>query len=186
MRGHRGAAASALALPQTPRSIVFLLDRSASMGLHGAWSVARRETLVLLNSLPATTRFQVIAYNRQAEPLPLAGKLDLVAAGPQTVQDAAEVLGSLSPSGSTDHVRALHRGLLLRPDALLLLTDAGDLSAADVDAMTTFNHGRTGIHTVEITIRSRSGPDNPLVRLALHNQGTYRRLSPEAGLAAAP
>jgi hypothetical protein len=181
----RGAA-PALMVPPTARSIVFLLDRSASMGLHGAWAVARRETLAALRTLPAGTRFQVIPYNRQAEPLPLAGTWGLVASAPEVVADVERELAGLSPSGGTDHVRALRRGLLLQPDALVLITDAGDMTAADVAAVTASNRSHTAIHTVEVTVRTHEQPGNPLARLAADNGGTYRRLSPEGGLAAVP
>jgi hypothetical protein len=178
--------AAALAVPGEARSVVFLLDRSASMGLHGAWTVARQATLAAIRALPAGTRFQLIPYSRQAEPLTLAGSGGLVAISAAAVEDAARLLAALSPSGSTDHVHALHRGLLLRPDALLLITDAADMNSADVAAITAFNRGCTIIDTVEVTVATHQRPDNPLARLASQNSGTYRRLSPEGGLAAAP
>jgi hypothetical protein len=177
---------SPLAAPAGVRGVVYLLDRSASMGLHGAWEAARRETVAQLRRLPPGTRFQVVPYNRQADPLVLGGSRGLVPAGPAVVEEAARALAWLAPSGSTDHVGALRRGLALGPDALFLVTDAGDLTSEEVAAVTAFNRGRTAIHTVEVTDRSHPRPDGPLARLAAQNGGTCRILPPQAGLAAAP
>src|SRR5436853_502415 len=58
-------------------------------------------------------------------------------------------LEDVVPSGGTDHVAALRRGLLLRPDVRFLLTDADDLRDADVAAVTRITAGRTAIHVVE-------------------------------------
>ena len=50
------------------------------MGLNGGLAAARRELLASLARLPADCRFQVILYNRFAEPLPLGGGGALVPA----------------------------------------------------------------------------------------------------------
>jgi hypothetical protein len=185
--GALGAGATpALVVPSGARSVVFLLDRSASMGLRGAWDAARLVTQQAIERLPVTATFQVMPYNRQAEPLVLMGQRGLVKAGPEALEEATRALALFRPSGSTDHVGALRRGLALGPDALYLLSDAGDLTDREVAAITALNRRRTAIHTVEVTDRFRERGDSPLARLAAENGGTYRRLSPEGGLAAAP
>src|SRR5579875_280015 len=50
-------------LPATAASVVYVLDRSVSMGLARKLDFARRELIASLRHLPATIRFQVIAYN---------------------------------------------------------------------------------------------------------------------------
>src|SRR5438128_1840267 len=49
------------------RSVVFLIDRSISMGLNDGLDAAKRELLANLARLPATTRFQVYFYNNDVE-----------------------------------------------------------------------------------------------------------------------
>src|SRR5262249_50796979 len=94
--GTRGVGRTlALAVPARARSVVFLLDRSASMGLHGAWDAARRASLEAIGSLPAVATFQVIPYNRQAEPLVLLGRRELMRAVPEALDEAARALAWL-------------------------------------------------------------------------------------------
>ena len=47
--------------------IVYVVDRSASMGLNGSLAAAKRELLASLDRLPPSARFQVIVYNRTAQ-----------------------------------------------------------------------------------------------------------------------
>src|SRR5205823_205188 len=51
------------------QSVVYVIDRSLSMGLSGALGAAKREVIRSIETLPDTMRFQVIFYNRRAEPL---------------------------------------------------------------------------------------------------------------------
>jgi hypothetical protein len=164
-----------LALPAAARSVVYVLDRSVSMGPSGALEAARREVLASLSRLSAEVRFQVIPYNRQAEPLPLARRAELVPADPATVARAAALLAEVWPAGGTDHGKALRRGLALRPDVLFLVTDADDLSQAEVSAVTRCNAGRTAIHVIELG-GGAARPEAPLGQLAGANRGTYRRV----------
>jgi hypothetical protein len=148
------------------------------MGLDGALGVAREEVLASLARLRPGTLFQVIPYNREAEPMVIGGRAALVPLDPTTYEQAKETLMVLPPRGSTDHVKALQRGVALRPDVLFLLTDADDMTAKDVAAVTAFNQGGTAIHAVELTCRRRPRPDSPLQRLAADNRGTCRRVAP--------
>jgi hypothetical protein len=157
--------------------VVYVLDRSASMGLSGALDVARQEVVASLRRLPATTRFQVVPYNRQAEPLRLDHQVGLVPAAAPTVEQAVRLLEEVSASGGTDHRQALARGLGLRPEVLYFATDADDQSAAEVRSVGRCNQGRTAIHVIELG-RGAGQEDGPLRRLAAENGGTYRRVAP--------
>jgi hypothetical protein len=148
------------------------------MGLDGALGAGRREVVASLSGLRPGTFFQVIPYNRVAEPLLLGGRAGLVPVGPAVYEQAVRALTALQPSGSTDHVRALLRGLSLRPDVLFLMTDACDMTLKDVAAVTAFNQRRTAIHAVELTRRLHPRPDGPLQRLAADNRGTSVRIAP--------
>jgi hypothetical protein len=163
------------AVPGAARRVVYVIDRSMSMGLSDTLKLACREVVASLRNLPAGASFQVFPYNEYNEPL-LPG--DLLPAEPATVGQAVRKLGELTASGSTHHARALRRALLLRPDVLFLVTDADDLTPADVQAVTRLNQGRTALHVVELSARLDAPSDHPLALLAAGNGGTYRRVRP--------
>lgn len=156
-------------------SVVYVIDRSLSMGLNGALGSARRELLASLDRLPETVRFQVILYNRQAEPLRLDGHWDLVPATAANRQRVAELVEALRAEGGTDHLAALRRALVLQPEVLFFITDAAELTPQQVRTVTQQNQGRTAIHAIELSgAVSGSSADNPLSLLARSNRGTYR------------
>jgi hypothetical protein len=156
--------------------VVFVLDRSLSMGLRDAFQRARREVLAYLGQLPPTARFQVIAYNRQAEPL--FGNA-LLTAEPGTLQRVRSVLEALPPKGSTDHGNALRRGLLLRPDVLYFVTDANDLNLKEVLEATRSNQWATAIHVISFNPQRDPPAHHPLRQLASLNQGSFRHVGPQ-------
>jgi hypothetical protein len=165
-------------VPPQGQRIVYVIDRSSSMGEHGALDAARRELLASLGWLPATARFQVVFYNRTARPLILAGRTDLVAAGADNLHEVESALAALQPAGGTNHFEALKTALTLLPDVLFLVTDADDLTQKEVREVTAMNQGRAVIHAIELTTRSEQG-DGPLALLARGNGGTYRVVNPE-------
>lgn len=166
-----------LATPGTVRRVVYVVDRSISMGLSEGLGRARTELAVALRALPPDALFQVLVYNRTAEPLLPRGLSGLALADPDTIEQALRRMDEVTASGATDHVGALRAGLGLRPEVLFLVTDADELTDADVRAITIRNQGRTAIHVVELA-RRRAGGDGPLARLAGRNRGTYRRVAP--------
>jgi hypothetical protein len=158
-------------------TVVFVLDRSVSMGPSGALARARRELAACLRALPEFVRFQVIPYNKVAEPLPLGGHGELVPAGPETVAEAIRRVEELLPAGATDHVRALRRALLFKPAVIVFLTDADDLLRQDIPALGRLNAGRARIHVIELN-DSAPRAMSLLRQLAEDNGGTYRRIAP--------
>jgi Ca-activated chloride channel family protein len=156
-------------------SVVYVIDRSASMGLGDGLSAAKRELLASLRQLPASARFQVIFYSREAEALGVDGRTDLLPATAENVDAAARFLERLRAGGSTDHLPALRKALALQPDVIFLVTDAADLSPEQVRAVTQWNGGRTAIHAIDLGGRAGG---SPLEALALGNRGTYRAVNP--------
>jgi hypothetical protein len=156
------------------QSVVYVIDRSASMGLGDGLAAARAELLASLRQLPASARFQVVCYSRDADVLRIAGRSDLVPATPDNVRETAQLLDHARAGGSTNHVQALRRALALEPDVIFLVTDAADLSPEQVAQVTRWNGGRTAIHAIEL-----GGPDggSALEALARSNRGTYRSIS---------
>ena len=176
--GKAGGAGSGSVFAAAPaaRSVVYVLDRSGSMGQQNAYRRACAEILANVGALPPATTFQVVPYNSRAQPLCVNASLGLLPINPDTVQQTETLLSELPPTGWTDHLCGLRCALLLGPDVLYLVTDADDLRAEDVRTITSLNHGRTVIHTVEMHSRYAAQPTGALARLAGGNRGTYRRV----------
>jgi hypothetical protein len=170
-----GRGGSLLAAPPSARRVVYVVDRSLSMGLNGALARARRELLAGIAGLAPATRFQVILYNRQAEPLHVDGQSGYLSADESTLATVTREVEHVLATGNTDHARALKAALRLEPDVLFLVTDADDLTDAQVREVTRLNNGRTAIHAIELSQHQESA-GGPLRRLAEMNGGTYRRV----------
>ncbi len=156
------------------RTFVYVIDRSSSMGPSGGLRAAREQLLASLQQLPPAARFQIIVYNRVAEPL-LADRPSLLPITPENLQRVAERLSGLLAEGGTDHLPALRRALALHPDVIFFLTDADDLTSDLLRAVARLNPGRhTIIHAIEMNPLNRDRPDMPMHVLARENGGTYR------------
>jgi hypothetical protein len=163
------------ATPQA-KSVVYVLDRSGSMGQQSRYCIACAEVIADLSRRPPGTRFQVVPYNSSAEPLCIDNSLGLSQVNVFTIEKAKSLLTALPPTGWTDHLCGLRRGLLLAPDVLYLVTDADDLKPEDVRTITGLNRGRTVIHTIEMHSRYVAKPTGALAELAACNHGTHRRV----------
>jgi hypothetical protein len=175
----KGIDPCALEVGRSARSVVYVVDRSMSMGFHGALARARREILASLGRLAPSTRFQIIAYNREAEPMRIDGRYGLLAADPNTLRNVAESVTALRAAGGTDHGRALRRAIAFHPDLIYFLTDADDVSLDDVRTVTHLGEHRTVINAIELNGGRAARTDGPLHKLAADNGGTYRRIDPE-------
>ena len=131
-------------------SIVYVLDRSGSMGPGKKLAHAVAILKASLQKLGPEVRFQIVTYDSQATVFRLAGNLELVLASKQNILDAENMLDELVAEGSSRHAEGLRAGLGLHPDLLILLTDAGDLSADDAKQIKQWNFKKTTIHAVLI------------------------------------
>jgi Ca-activated chloride channel family protein len=175
--GHQGTERPRIAFFRTHaagQTIVYVIDRSASMGLNGGLAFAKRELQSSLDRLPPATRFQVIAYNRFAEPLRVGGKISLLAADWDNKNEVLRAIEGWKAEGGTDHLGALQRALVYQPDIIFFLTDADDLTDALIQNVTNLNRGRTAIHTFEFKAYKGNGAKTPLQILAEKNRGAYR------------
>jgi hypothetical protein len=163
-------------LPATATSVVYVLDRSVSMGIDRKLDFARRKLIDSLRRLPPSVRFQVIDYNDSAKSLIVDGQRDLLPAEPAIIDKAVFLLEALDAAGTTNHLAALRRGLDLHPDVLFFLTDADDLKPEVISAITQRNQ-HSVIHTIELTRFRTPRPEGPLAQLAHNNHGTYRRVA---------
>ncbi len=181
----QGGSVSFFQIPAQGKALVYVIDRSASMARHGALEAAKRELLASLERLPAAARFQIIVYNRQAEPLHVGGRCDLLPACGENKSAVAALLRAVRSEGSTEHLRALRRALSLQPDVIFFLSDANDLPPTQVRTLTLLNHGRCAIHTIEFGFGSRTQGEGALRTLAQSNGGVYRRIDPREDLGVA-
>jgi hypothetical protein len=170
-------------VPIRARTVVFVIDRSTSMGLNGGLSAAKREVIASLERLPESTRFQVILYNREATPLRLGGRTELVAATNEMRRETHRLLASVRAEGSTNHQEALGRALALVPELILFVTDADDLTLEQVRAVTQMNAGHSVIHTIEMNGNRAQRVDSPLQLLGQRNGGSHRKVDPYTSVA---
>jgi hypothetical protein len=97
------------------------------MGAFGKLDAARAALVATLRRQPGEVRFQVIAYNSTARAVLPGG---CVAAGGANVSAAESGLGGLTAAGRSNHAQGVRAAAELRPDVIVLLTDADDLTAA--------------------------------------------------------
>jgi hypothetical protein len=156
--------------------IVYVIDRSSSMGETGALALAKRELRASLDILVPEARFQIIAYNRSAEPLRVNGQSGLLPATPDNKHQAVWLIDHIHAEGGTEHLTALRRALQFQPDVLFFLTDADALTEEQVRTITRLNQGRTVIHAFEMGVSHLTDALSPLQLLARDNRGEYRRV----------
>jgi hypothetical protein len=111
------------------QTVVYVLDCSGSMGAAGKFDRARAALVATLKQQPSTVRFQVIAYSGNAVPLLASGREALPASEPN-IRNATEKLATLEARGKSSHLEAVRAALAFRPDVIVILTDADDLTAA--------------------------------------------------------
>jgi hypothetical protein len=111
------------------RVVVYVLDCSGSMGAGGKFDAARAALVATLEQQPATVRFQVIVYAGGAKPLLMSDGAALPATA-ANVRAAAAALAALDARGASNHREGVRAAVAFKPDVILLLTDADDLSAA--------------------------------------------------------
>jgi hypothetical protein len=174
--GPAGRGARFFGAPVAGQKVVFVIDRSLSMGLNNCLAAARAELLACLAALPPTARFQVVFYSRRAEPLPGGGADGLLPADATTLARVAALVRDARAEDDTDHLRALRCGLAFHPDVLFLVTDGDDLHQDQVREVTRINAGRTAIHAIDVGRTGRGAA--ALRRLARDNGGGYWPLDP--------
>ncbi len=159
------------------KNIVYVIDRSVSMGPNGKLARAKRELLRSLEQLPADSRFQVILFNSSVEILTGDQGADLLPANPENRRRAAQFLSSALSEGGTLPLPALKRALTLKPDVIFFLSDAEDMSDRDVREITHLNAGRTKIQVVVLEGEHHGNQNSILSMLAHSNRGKVRSVA---------
>lgn len=129
-------------------SVVYVLDRSGSMGQGRKLAHAVALLKSSLRQLGPDVRFQIVTYDSQATIARLNGTIELVLASAPTIAQADSLLDDLTGEGSSRHAEGFRAGLSLQPDLLILLSDAGDLTPNEVKRIKQTNHKGTAIHAV--------------------------------------
>jgi hypothetical protein len=160
------------------RRVIFLVDRSISMGLNGGLGAAKKELLACLQCLPLETRFQVLFYNRTVERLDSTEQDGLLTNTPRTRTLGIRRIETIQAQGGTDHLSAVRAALALEPELILLATDGDGLTMEQVRTLTQLNRHRTVIDT--LAWGHGSDGEGPLQALAQFNRGSYRRIRPGA------
>jgi hypothetical protein len=144
----------------TNKTIVYILDRSGSMGPDGLLKRAINSLNASLAQLGPDSRFQIVAYNGGV----VSFARESVAPTPVNLRLADEWLKELSAEGRSDHRAGFREALSCRPNALYLLTDADDLEESDVRAIRTLM--RTPVYLTAVVFGSQPATGaTPLGRL---------------------
>jgi hypothetical protein len=123
-------APAAPAAAAAPGRVVYVLDRSGSMGLSGRFAAARQAVLAEAAALPRGSSFVVIAYNRFVERFPAGDGWHF--AGPGGLEELAAWLARLEPEGGSDHDTALRRAARLAAGTVVWVSDADAPAPAGV------------------------------------------------------
>jgi hypothetical protein len=158
------------------KSVVFVIDRSVSMGLTDGLRRVKQELTEKLDRLPAAARFQVIFYDTQVECLTASDRDGLLANTEENRRLVRALTDSIRARSGTDHLKALLRALALRPEAVLFITDADDLGRQQVRSITDANAGKTTIHALQWGLTAAE--NESLKDLARLNRGSYRHFGP--------
>ena len=157
----------------TPRDLVFVLDRSGSMG---GWKMvaARRAVARMVDSLTGRDRFALLAFDNVVETPPafggpLGGRAGLTVAGDHARFQAVEFLSRLEARGGTELAAPLGRALDLltgeaggdpagpRDLALVLVTDGQVGNEDQILRLLAPRLGRVRVYTVGVDTAVNEG-----------------------------
>jgi hypothetical protein len=155
-------------------SVVYVIDRSTSMGLSGKLSHAKQELIESVERLSPDSRFQIILFNRSIEMFSINNGAFLL---PATTENKRMLVNFLKPvlaEGGTLPLPALKRALAMKPDVIFFLSDAEALSDRDVREITRLNGGRTEIQVLALEDGEPGNNYSTLSLLAHNNRGRVR------------
>ena len=153
------------------KSIVYVLDRSSSMGIDGRLARACEAIRASLDQLNPDCRFQIVAYNGGA----VSFSTQLVEATDANRERASRWLKQLVAEGRSEHRTGLREAIWLHPNAVFLLTDADDVNEKEVKAIRALLRDPV-YFSVALFGDSRTKATTPLRELAIEMGGDIRVL----------
>jgi von Willebrand factor type A domain len=157
--------------PKPGTSVVYVIDRSSSMGVDGLLRAATAAVRASLAQLGPDSRFAIVAYNGGTSQL--GG--ELLPPTPGNMERAAKWLADLTAEGRSDHRAGFRDALAFRPDTIYLLTDADDLDANETRAIRSLIRQPVTINAAIFGGR-RTKWETPLKRLVQQSGGSVRYL----------
>ncbi len=162
---------------QRARTIVYVMDRSASMA--ETFSLLQRELLRAIGSLDADQSFNVIWFN-EGEATQLAERM--LSATLHNKRTAFKAIKDIYPRGQTEPIDAIKRGLTSKPDVLFLLSD-GDFAEDNKSIMRMIakvnEHQRTRINTILFLYDTVGDGERVLRAIAEKSGGTFKHVTEE-------
>jgi hypothetical protein len=160
---------------QHAKSIVYVMDRSGSMG--DAFDLLRRELLRAIGSLHDEQSFAVIWFNEGP-----ADELSkrLLAATIENKRRAFAAIKAIFPSGQTEPLDAVRKGLAHQPDVLFLLSDGdfGEDNRRLVQIIKRRNKNlATTINTILFVYDTAGEGERILRAIAEQNNGTFKHVT---------
>jgi len=178
--GTGGSATDIFGVAGRGSKIIYVFDRSASMGDYGGRPLAmvKQQLVRSLSHLSETTRFQMIFYNERPTVFnPDAPNQPRMMYGDQQSKRLAEnFIDSISAAGGTQHWDALRMAINMRPDAIFFLTDgtAEPLTAAQLQKIQLeCDEAGISINVIEFGSGAQRSKPSFLRRLATNNGGQY-------------
>ena len=166
------------------RRVVYLLDRSASMGEAdgAALRAAKREMRSSLEALSDVQQFHLVSYNHRPRAFSPSGSTGRPAFASEAARkEAATFIESIRADGGTDHVAAIRAAMRLGPDLMLLVTDgdeADDIAEAEFASLERYV---APAKLVVIQFAAAGAAGSPrLMELARRTGGDARSIDPRA------
>jgi hypothetical protein len=162
---------------QLARSVLYVMDRSGSM--TDTFSLLQRELMRAIGSLNRDQLFNVLWFN-EGKATELFTRLK--AATMDNKREAFDAIKSIVPSGQTQPLDAVRRGLSYKPDVLFLLSDGdfGEDNQRIIQTIKQMNQGRkTRINTILFVYDTMGDGERVLRDIAETNHGSYKHVTEE-------
>lgn len=163
------------------RRVVYVLDRSASMGSGDASPLAasKRELLRSLAALSQVQQFHLIFYNHRPRLFsPTGGSGRLVFATDENRRGAESFVESIRSDGGTDHAEAIRAATRLGPDLVFMVTDGDGRDDIAVDDLDRLERLLGGTKLVVIQFAAGEGGSPRLAELARRSGGSSKTVDP--------
>lgn len=154
--------------------VVYVIDRSGSMGADARFTHACLELKRSIERLPTSGSFSVIFFSFGPLAMPPG---TLVKATKRSKEEAATWIGTVTPLGNTDPILALRQALAMRPQAIYLMTDGAFDDPEGVLRVIDQSNADRAVSINTIAFYDRSS-EFILQKIARENKGDYRFVGP--------